>query len=376
MTSVAGQPGAHPADRSVVLAGGGSAGHTSPLIATATELREIAPDLALVAIGTERGLETRVIPAAGLPLELVDPVPLPRRPNADLVKVPVRLRRAVRQARDVLRRHRAAVVVGFGGYVSMPAYLAARAEKVPIVVHEQNSVPGVANKAAARLTKHVAVSFPDTPLPHATVVGLPVRREISELDRSARRDEAAGKFDLDPGRPILLVSGGSQGARSINTAVQAARDSLLEQGISVLHVLGLKNITDDDVPVEHPDTGAQYRPVGFVDAMADAYAAADLMLCRSGAGTVVETAVTGLPAIFVPLPHGNGEQARNAAALLDADAAVLVSDAECTAERVASLVPELVLDADRLAGMGERARATVPGDAAVRLARLVREVAG
>lgn len=113
--------------RSVVLAGGGSAGHTSPLIATASELREIAPELELVAIGTERGLETRVIPAAGLRLELVDPVPLPRRPSVDLAKVPIRLGRAVRQARDVLRRHRAAVVVGFGGYVSMPAYLAARA---------------------------------------------------------------------------------------------------------------------------------------------------------------------------------------------------------------------------------------------------------
>lgn len=361
---------------SVLLAGGGTAGHTSPLIATAHELREVAPELDLVAIGTERGLETRVVPAAGLPLELVDPVPLPRRPGPDLAKVPVRLRRAVRQAREVLRRHRAVVVVGFGGYVSMPAYLAARAEKVPIVVHEQNAVPGVANKAAARLTRHVAVSFPDTPLPHATMVGLPVRREITGLDRAARRAAAAAAFGLDPDRPTLLVSGGSQGARSINTAVHGARDTLLGQGISVLHVLGLKNITDADVPVDHPGTGARYRPVGFVDAMADAYAAADLMLCRSGAGTVVETAVTGLPAIFVPLPHGNGEQARNAAALLDADAAVLVDDADCTADRVAALVSELAPDRARLTGMGERARATMPADAATRLAELVLGVAG
>lgn len=362
--------------RSIVLAGGGTAGHTSPLIATATELATLAPEFGLVAIGTERGLETRVIPAAGLPLELVDPVPLPRRPSGDLVKVPVRLRRAVRQAREVLRRHHAAVVVGFGGYVSMPAYLAARAEKVPIVVHEQNSVPGVANRAAARLTRHVAVSFPDTPLPHARMVGLPVRREISTLDRAGRRAEAAAGFGLDPDRPTLLVSGGSQGARSINTAVLAARDELLGRGISVLHVLGLKNITDADVPVDHPDTGARYRPVGFVDAMADAYAAADLMLCRSGAGTVAETAVTGLPAIFVPLPHGNGEQARNAAALIDADAGVLVPDAECTGDRIRDLVGELMAEPSRLAAMGERARATMPGDAATSLARMVREVAG
>lgn len=355
----------------IVLAGGGTAGHTSPLLATAAALSRLDPTLSLAAIGTARGLETRVIPAAGLPLELVDPVPLPRRPGKDLLLVPSRLRHAVGQAREVLRRHEAKVVVGFGGYVSMPAYLAARAEHVPIVVHEQNALPGIANKVAARLTPHVAVSFADTPLPHATFVGLPVRREITTLDRAARRSAAAAAFDLDPNGPILLVSGGSSGARSINTALAGARDGLLAKGISILHVLGLKNITDADVPVTDATTGARYRPVGFVDAMADAYAVADLMLCRSGAGTVVETAILGLPAIFVPLPIGNGEQRRNAAGLLAADAGVLVDDADCTADRLAALVPELILDADRLAGMGERARTVVPADADDKLAELV-----
>jgi len=359
----------------IVLAGGGTAGHTSPLLATAAALTRLDPSLTLAAIGTERGLETRVIPAAGLPLELVDPVPMPRRPGKDLVAVPSRLRRAVNQARAVLRKYQAKVVVGFGGYVSMPAYLAARAEKLPIVVHEQNALPGMANKAAARLTRHVAVSFPDTPLPHAQFVGLPVRTEITTLDRAARRSEAAAAFGLDPTRPILLVSGGSSGARSINTALLGARDALLARGISILHVLGLKNITEADVAVTDAATGASYRPVGFVDAMADAYAVADLMLCRSGAGTVVETAIVGLPAIFVPLPIGNGEQRRNAAGLLAADAGTLISDAECTSDRLARLVPELILDADRLAGMGERARTVVPADADDKLARLVLNLA-
>ncbi|HIT74688.1 MAG TPA: undecaprenyldiphospho-muramoylpentapeptide beta-N-acetylglucosaminyltransferase [Candidatus Avipropionibacterium avicola] len=361
---------------SVVLAGGGSAGHTSPLIATAKALLAADPSLDVVAVGTARGLETRVIPAAGLPLELIDPVPLPRRPGADLAKVPFRLRTAVRQAREILERHDADAVVGFGGYVSMPVYLAARARRIPIVVHEQNALPGVANKVAARFSRHVMVSFPDTPLPGARLVGLPIRREIAELDRAARRDSAAVGFDLDPQRPILLVSGGSQGARSINSAVVGARDALLAAGISILHVLGLRNITESDVAIDDPTTGAQYRPVGFVDEMADAYAAADLMLCRSGAGTVVETAVTALPAIFVPLPHGNGEQARNADPLMAADAGVLVPDAECDAARVSAEVRALMTDPQALVAMGERARAVVPGDADQRMAQVVLEVIG
>ncbi len=356
---------------SVVLAGGGSAGHTSPLIATAAALRAVDPQIDLVAVGTARGLETRVIPAAGLDLELVDPVPLPRRPGADLAKVPFRLRRAVKQARAILDSHAADVVVGFGGYVSMPVYLAARARRTPIVVHEQNSVPGIANKVAARFAAKVLVSFPDTPLPGAKLVGLPVRRNIAALDRAARRTAAAATVGLDPDGPVLLVSGGSQGARSINTAVLGCRDALLAAGISVLHVLGLGNITEADVDVEDPGTGAKYRPVGFVDEMADAYAAADLMLCRSGAGTVVETAVTGLPAIFVPLPHGNGEQARNADPLMAAGAGVLIPDAECTAARVSTEVRALLKDRPRLTRMGELARAALPGDGDQRVAAAI-----
>ncbi|MGD7706004.1 undecaprenyldiphospho-muramoylpentapeptide beta-N-acetylglucosaminyltransferase [Microlunatus sp. Y2014] len=358
----------------IVFAGGGTAGHTSPLIATAHAVTELDHDVRVTAIGTARGLETRVVPAAGLPLELIDPVPMPRRPSGDLLKVPFRLRRAVNQARDVLRETEAKAVVGFGGYVAMPAYLAARSLKLPIVVHEQNAVPGLANKVAARFARHVTTTFPDTPLPGATMVGLPVRHEITELDRADRRDDAIRAYGLDPAQPVLLVSGGSQGAHSINTAVAGARDRLLARGISIIHVLGLRNISEADVDIDDEQSGAGYRPVGFVDAMADAYAAADLMLCRSGAGTVVETAVVGLPAIFVPLPHGNGEQARNLEVLLAADAGVQLVDAECTPDRLDTLVGELIMDRTRLAGMSERARDAVPGDADRRLAELIMSV--
>src|SRR3954453_10417771 len=220
----------------ILLAGGGTAGHTSPMLATADALRRLHPDVQITCLGTPRGLENRVVPEAGYPLELVPPVPLPRRPGVDLLKVPGRLRGAVRQTVDVLDRTGAQVVVGFGGYVSMPAYLAARRRRLPIVLHEQNAKPGIANKAGARIARRVAVSFPDTPLPKAEYVGLPLRRMIAELDRPAARAEARTFFDLDPDRPTLLVTGGSQGARRLNRAVSAASPALASAGVQVLHL--------------------------------------------------------------------------------------------------------------------------------------------
>src|SRR5688500_17995787 len=173
----------------VLLAGGGTAGHTSPLIATADALRRLDPTVEVTCLGTPRGLETRVVPEAGYPLELIPPVPLPRRPNADLARVPFRLRAAVKGALEVVDRIRPDVVVGFGGYVSVPAYLAARRRHLPLVVHEGNALPGIANKLGARFTRQVATSFPGTPLRHAAYVGLPIRRMIATLDRQALRDE-------------------------------------------------------------------------------------------------------------------------------------------------------------------------------------------
>lgn len=359
----------------VVLAGGGTAGHTSPLIATAQRLADLDPAAELVAVGTERGLETTVVPAAGLPLELIPPVPMPRRPTPALLAVPARLVGAVRAARRILRRHRAQVVVGFGGYVSSPVYLAARTLGVPVVIHEQNALPGLANRMAAPFAAVVAVSFPDTPLPKARYVGLPVRTEIAELDRAARRAAGRAAFGLDPDRPTLLVSGGSQGAQSINAATLGARDGLLAAGVQVLHVLGPKNIGPDDVPVTDAATGASYHPVGYVDAMADAYAAADLMVGRSGAGTVMETATVGLPVLFVPLPHGNGEQARNARFLVEGGAGLLVANDAFTPERLLAEVLPLFADPARLAAMSAATADLVPPDAAGTLARLVLDAA-
>jgi len=368
-------PGPETRPLSVVLAGGGTAGHTSPLIATAQELLRLAPGTRVTAIGTARGLETSVVPAAGLALELIPPVPLPRRPGPDLLRVPSRLAAAVRAAAAVLSDADADVALGFGGYVSTPVYLAARRLGVPVVVHEQNALPGLANRLAARITRDVCTSFPGTPLAHASLIGLPLRREIADLDRPVARAAARAAFDLGPDRPTLLVSGGSQGAASINTAARGAADALLRAGISVLHVLGTKNLLDTDVPRTDEATGATYVPVAYVERMEQAYAAADLMLGRCGAGTVLETAAVGLPSVFVPYPHGNGEQARNAAPVVDVGGGLLLDDAACTPGWVAAEVPALLGDPDRLAAMTRALAGIARRDAATVLAQRTLAVA-
>lgn len=352
----------------VLLAGGGTAGHTSPLLATADALRRLDPATEVTCLGTPRGLETRVVPEAGYPLELVPPVPLPRRPGADLLRVPGRLRGAVTETLAVLDRVRPDVVVGYGGYVSVPAYLAARRRRLPIALHEQNALPGVANRLGARLAARVAVSFPDTPLRGAEYVGLPIRRMISQLDRAASRAEACAAFGLDPARPTLLVTGGSQGATRLNQAVSAAAPALAAAGVQVLHVQGKHGGADPAA------AGSSYVIVDYVDRMDLAYAAADLVLCRAGANSVVEAAAAGLPAILVPLPIGNGEQAQNARPVVDAGGALLVDDADVTPDWVAATVPGLATDAPRLQRMSAAAVALVPRDADERLARLVLEL--
>jgi len=353
----------------ILLAGGGTAGHTSPLLATADALRRLDPQVEITCLGTPRGLENTVVPAAGYRLELVPAVPLPRRPNADLLRTPSRVRGAVRETLAIFDRVRPDVVVGYGGYVSVPAYLAARRRKLPLVVHEQNARPGLANKLGARVARRVAVSFPDTPLKRAEYIGLPIRQMISTLDRAALRAEARAFFGLDPERPTLVVTGGSQGARRLNQSVSGAARALGSAGVQVLHVVGPKGEADP------APSGVPYVVEHFVERMDYALAAADLMVCRAGASSVTEAAATGAPAVFVPLPIGNGEQPLNAKPVVDAGGGLLVADEDFTVDWVERNVVPLVTDADRLAAMSLAASGVIPRDADEHLARIVLEEA-
>lgn len=339
---------------SIVLAGGGTAGHISPLLAIAAALRSAVPGARLLAVGTPAGMETRLVPAAGVELATIDRVPFPRKPSVDLLRLPARLAGAVRQSGRILDDASADVLVGVGGYVCTPLYLAARRRGIPIVIHEANTRPGLANRVGSFLTRHVATAFDSTRLRHARHIGMPMRREISGLDRNSARAAAREALGLDPVKPTLIVTGGSSGAQSINRAVAASVQALAGAGIQTLHITGRGKT------VQGPDGGPLaaegYRQVEYVDGMELVYAAADILLARSGAATVSEVAAVGVPAVFVPLPIGNGEQALNAAGLVNAGGAVLVPDREFTAEWVASELIPLVTDRDRLAGMAANSR--------------------
>jgi len=355
---------------SVVIAGGGTAGHVEPALALADAVRRAVPEAQITALGTQRGLETTLVPRRGYPLELIPAVPLPRRVSADLLALPVRIHAAVRRVREVLDAVAADVVVGFGGYVALPAYLAARG-RVPIVVHEANARAGLANKIGARFADRVLAAVPDSGLPRAEVIGIPLRRAISSLDRRALRAQAREHFGLDPAAPTLLVTGGSQGARSLNTAVSGAAAELGAAGIGVLHAHGRRNT----VSVEVVPGAPPYIALPYLERMDLALAAADLAICRAGAITVAELSAVGLPALYVPLPHGNGEQVLNARPLVRSGGAVLVADADLTPARVVKEVVGILTDPRRLAEMSAAALVAGHPDADDVLAAIVLEAA-
>ncbi|MCV7346335.1 undecaprenyldiphospho-muramoylpentapeptide beta-N-acetylglucosaminyltransferase [Mycolicibacterium rhodesiae] len=357
---------------SVVLAGGGTAGHVEPAMAVADALRALDPGVRITALGTARGLETRLVPDRGYDLELITPVPLPRTVNGDLMRLPLRVRRAVRETRAVLDDVAADVVIGFGGYVAVPAYLAARRRRIPVVVHEANARAGIANKLGARNARTVLAAVPDSGLRHAEVVGMPVRASITSLDRVGLRAQAREYFGFAEDATVLLVFGGSQGAASINRAVSAAAADLAGAGIAVLHAHGPKNTLDlrSAEPGEPP-----YVAVPYLDRMDLAYAAADLAICRSGAMTVAEVSAVGLPAVYVPLPIGNGEQRLNALPVVNPGGGLLVEDAQLTPEFIANDVVGLLTDPPRLQAMTAAAARVGHRDAAQRVAEVALDIA-
>ena len=352
---------------SVVLAGGGTAGHIEPALALADALRRADPRIEITCLGTQRGLETRLVPLRGYELALIPAVPLPRGLSSQLISVPGRLNGAVAAAAEVLERTRASVLVGFGGYVATPGYLAARRRHVPIVIHEANARPGLANRLGARFTRHVFTGSPRTHLPNAVCIGIPLRHEIAALDRLAVADKARAHFGLRPALPVLLVTGGSQGARSLNYAVLDAAAWIREAGIQVLHILGPRS----DLDVRMPAAGPPYITLPYVDRMDLAYGAADFAICRSGAMTCAELTAVGLPAAYVPLPHGNGEQRLNAVPIEEAGGGLIVSDAELSPPWIRDMLLPILLDAELVAAMSAAASSIGFRDADSWLAREV-----
>jgi UDP-N-acetylglucosamine--N-acetylmuramyl-(pentapeptide) pyrophosphoryl-undecaprenol N-acetylglucosamine transferase len=295
---------------------------------------------------------------------------MPRSVTPKLLTVPGRLAGAVNAAAAALDRTRAQALIGFGGYVATPAYLAARRRRVPIIVHEANPKPGLANRLGAHFTTHVFTGHPDAQLRNATYIGIPIRREIAELDRLGLGDKARTHFGLRPDLPVLLVTGGSQGARSLNAAVFGAAGWLRDAGVQVLHIIGPRNGHDAPVTSE----GVPYVATPYIDRMDLAYSAADFALCRAGAMTCAELTAVGLPAAYVPLPIGNGEQRLNALPIVQHGGGMLVSDTELTPEWIRDTLLPVLINIDQVADMSEAAAALGRGDADRRLAEAVMEI--
>jgi UDP-N-acetylglucosamine--N-acetylmuramyl-(pentapeptide) pyrophosphoryl-undecaprenol N-acetylglucosamine transferase len=328
---------------SYLLAGGGTAGHVNPMLAIADEIRRRDPQAAIVMIGTKEGLEARLVPARGYDLHTIAKLPFPRRPNKRALAFISGWNRAVRDVQAVIADRHVDVVVGVGGYAAAPAYQAARRSGVPIVIHEANAKPGLANRLAARWTRFVGVAFEGTPLRHSRFVGMPLRPEIAGLDVKAARSQSRIEFGLGLDHPVVLVTGGSLGSSRMNAAVAQALPALLRAGIQVLHITG-----DRD---EKPSSEAGYVRLGYCDDMGAALSAADLVVARAGSSTVSELAALGIPAVFVPYAVGNGEQAVNARSSVSAGGALIVSDSEFTAEWLERNVIPLVSSSAKLKEM-------------------------
>ncbi|MDO5673125.1 MAG: undecaprenyldiphospho-muramoylpentapeptide beta-N-acetylglucosaminyltransferase [Actinomycetaceae bacterium] len=362
----------------ILLAGGGTAGHVNPLLATAAQL-ELLSSLPRLVVGTAQGLEAELVPLAGEELLTIERLPLPRKPSLDLLKLPFRLRRSVEYLRRVMRERNIGVVVGFGGYVATPVYLAARGLGLPIVIHEQNARAGLANRLGARWAKVVATTFASTrlraPKGHTKVVGLPLRPAIAALAQSreseegtwARRAHAAKRFGLDADKPVIVVTGGSLGAVHLN---EVACPVLLARGQQVIHVTGKGKDEGVSKAVRALGAEARYKVFDYLLDMEEALALADVVVCRAGAGTVAEMSALGIPAIYVPLPIGNGEQKLNASGVVDAGGAILIEDADLDDATLSSAFDQ-ALEPERNASMAALAKSCGTTQAATKLAQLV-----
>lgn len=363
----------------ILVAGGGTGGHVFPSLAVAEALRSAAPDFTVEFLGTARGLESTLVPAAGWTLHTVDTPPLARKLSLSTLRIPALLAGAVRQARGIIRDRNAVAALVFGGYVSVPLALASRLARIPLVVHEQNAVPGVANRLAARWAAAVAVTHEGTALGagRATVTGNPVRPGLDAQLVSAGRGEALEHFGLDPARRTLLVFGGSQGAQRINTAaVESAGRWRSPQRLQILHAAGRRDHAAVVQAWEAAATAGGEQPLvrclDFIDRMELAYAAADAVVCRSGASTLAELTVLGLPSVLVPYPHATADhQTANARSVAEAGGAVVVGDGEFDAARLVAEAEPLLLDEQRRSAMAAAARSFGRPDAADEVARLV-----
>lgn len=360
----------------VLIVGGGTAGHVLPGVAIGQELveRGMAPE-DIHFVGSERGVEQTIVPAAGFPLTLLPGRGIQRKLTTDNIGSILGLLRAFVTSFSLLREHRPEVVVALGGYASVPAGLWAVLQRVPVIVAEQNAVPGLANNIIGRFAKECAVSYEGTELPRAVWTGNPVRPEILAVaDGTTTRDGARSLLNVSPDRLLLVVFGGSLGARTINNALLGALPALADRGdLEIRHIIGHRDFDDIVSRVQLAEDAALiYTPIEYENDMASVFAACDLVICRAGATSCAELAVTGTPAVLIPLPDAPGDhQTANARALARPGGAEIIADGDFTTERLVETVERLTADTSLLDQMGDNARAVGRPDAASAVVNVV-----
>jgi UDP-N-acetylglucosamine--N-acetylmuramyl-(pentapeptide) pyrophosphoryl-undecaprenol N-acetylglucosamine transferase len=350
-----------------ILAGGGTGGHVIPALAIAQELKNVY-SAEVMFVGTARGIETRLVPKAGFELRLVEIGALNRVSTSTRLKTMFDLPRAIAASRKIIKEFKPDVMIGVGGYASGPAMLAAKLCRIPMVIFEPNIYPGFANRLVAPFASAAAVHFKETCkfFKQCSVTGVPVRQAFFDLP--ARRDD---------GRKNLLVFGGSQGARAINSAIVGALKALYGAipGLRIIHQTGEKEYESVARAYLEANVAAEVSP--FIDDMPRAFSEADLIICRSGASTVAEITAGSKPAIFIPLPTAaDDHQRKNAQALVDAKAARIIPQAELSPERLVLEVSELLGDAAKLESMSSAARGFAHPNAAAEIAAMAVRVAG
>ena len=349
---------------SIVLAGGGTAGHIEPALAVARVWKSQNPQDQITFLGTAKGLENTLIPAAGFNVSNIPKVRISRTPSLSWVRIPFELVASVKACRTILKG--SDLLIGFGGYVSAPAYIAARLLGLPMIIHEANAKPGWANRLGALFTPYLAVAHGVNTgaFSAALITGLPLRSDVAdglkraEGDWKSARAQAKNRLGFDSSKPLVFVMGGSQGSVAINKVIEQSVPVFSKKDIAIMHSVGRANTL--------PPATDLYRPVAYVDQMADAYLAADLIIARSGAVTCAEFRALGRYALFVPLPIGNGEQFHNAQGLVADGRAEVIDQKQFTRSYLETHIDALLKSSSSAPLEGS----TLDADAALKIAAL------
>jgi len=329
----------------IVFAGGGTAGHIEPALAVARTWQKSHPSDQIEFLGTKAGLENQLVPAAGFKLRYIPKVVIPRRISLSLFVAPTTLTQSFLQAREVLDG--ADLLIGFGGYVSGPAYLAARSLKIPIVIHEANAKPGLANRLGARFTNYLAVAQPvrTGKLERALITGIPLRADVATAVEASGRDWIAARrkaktdLGLNSSAPVIAIFFGSQGSVALNKVIAQSLPIFQASGAQLLHAVGKAN--------QLPESAQNYSPVPYIQDMAKVYLAADLIIARSGAVTCSEVNALGKYALFIPLPIGNGEQKVNARLVTEQSRGEIIDQVAFTPDWIAKHLDRLLQNCEK-----------------------------